>query len=197
MDHDAIVNGAVSMSIKSIFGPEWDSDFCRLVIGSTLHFKGFSMNSGKRKTLKERLLEKAIVDAETKCWNWSAGRKNKYGSICVGRLMKSAHRVSYEIHCGPIPEGMYVCHLCDNMLCINPEHLFLGTPADNVIDMIRKGRKVIQRGADHGRAKLTEADIIAIRSETMATQQNLADKYGVTPQNISDIKTRKRWSHLA
>ena len=96
---------------------------------------------GDSGTLLERLLEKVIVDSVTDCWNFTGGKNNiGYGMIRDGKKMRTAHRVSYEEHNGKIPHGMCVCHTCDNTLCCNPNHLWIGTLKDNSQDMIRKGR---------------------------------------------------------
>jgi hypothetical protein len=104
-----------------------------------------------------------------------------------------AHRVAWENRFGPIPAGLYVCHRCDVRLCVNPEHLFLGTHADNMADMARKGRrKGIARGADNGRARLTLEQVSQIRGSTLG-KIRLSRVYGVSPAQIQRIRARKQW----
>lgn len=116
-----------------------------------------------------------------------------YIRITVGGRPIRAHRYIYEKTHGPIPDGMCVCHHCDNRACINPDHLFLGTYADNAHDMIAKGRNSI--GMKHGSAKLTDDDIMAIRSAT-GLMRHMAKKYGVSRQEISYIRAGKMWKHI-
>ncbi len=95
-----------------------------------------------KKTLKERFDEKWIPVTETGCWLWTAHVRTKgYGRIIVNCKVKHAHRVSWELHKGPIPDGLCVLHKCDVPSCVNPDHLWLGTDKDNTQDMIKKGRK--------------------------------------------------------
>lgn len=137
----------------------------------------------------------------TGCWLWLGGLdKNGYGKMRYGaKNTIKAHRFSYLRYMGNIDAGLYVCHSCDNPSCVNPEHLFLGTPLDNTQDMINKQRKAPCLGEHNGVAKLSEADILEIR-RLWATgdymQKELAVLYGVTQSNISHIVTRKLWKHI-
>ncbi len=115
--------------------------------------------------------------------------------------MISTHRVSYEIHCGPIPNGLVVRHRCDNPSCVNPQHLELGTQADNVNDRQLRGRFVLPnvRGERMGSSKLTEATVLKIRdmySSGEWTLRALGKEFGVTNSNISSIVSRKTWTHI-
>lgn len=147
----------------------------------------------------QRLAANVITDPETGCWNWKAGKDTHgYGQMNANGRKRLAHRISFEVHRGLIPEGKCVCHRCDNPACINPDHLFIGTQAENVADMIakRRDRKASQKGEAHGQAKLTEADVIAIRSNAHSSQSDLAARYGVSPSQIGNIRRGKRWTHV-
>ena len=114
----------------------------------------------------------------------------------------TAARYMWEWVHGEITEpGLYVCHHCDNPRCVRPDHLFLGTPRDNAIDMIRKGRQssVRPKGEKHGLHKLTEIEVIQIRNALRAGARpiDLARRHGVTKGNIGHISAGTTWRHLA
>ncbi len=147
------------------------------------------------------------IDKTDSCWLWTGtkmncGRKkgySVYGVLWVGGRngnYRFAHRISYELNVGSIPDGMFVCHRCDNPLCVNPDHLFLSTPADNNHDMRDKGRAA--RGELNATAKLTEDIVRIIRRayKTGATQTELAAIYNVTQANVSEVVNRRTWRHV-
>jgi len=145
----------------------------------------------------------AHVDGLEPCWMWTASRRNGYGQMKVDGRVISAHRISYEIHNGPVLAGMFICHRCDVKLCVNPAHMFLGTHADNMRDMTIKGRSVhhpAPPGEGHPCAKLSDDKVVEIRTLYAMggfSQKELAKRFGVTKANISYITLRKTWRHVA
>lgn len=135
------------------------------------------------------------------CWLWT-GCKSAFGHGQIGagahepntpkRLLQT-HRVAWELVNGPIPDGMFVLHRCDVPNCVRPDHLFLGTKADNSADMISKSRQ--KKGRDLPQTKLSAADVANIR-ESVEPQRVLADRYGVSRSTISYARTRRNWSHI-
>ena len=153
------------------------------------------------RSLEERFWEKVDVRGPNNCWQWMAGKdRDGYGRIRLdgnGPTLR-AHRVSFEIAHGPIPDGLQVLHTCDNPGCCNPAHLFLGTDADNHHDMDQKGRRVNPLGEAHGMSKLTEGDVLTIRELSAAgyAQEAIARKFGIGHSTVSDVVNRKSWKHI-
>jgi hypothetical protein len=148
------------------------------------------------------------------CWLWSGHRmRNGYATISVEGYPRLAHRVSWELHRGPIPEGMHVLHACDvncppgdvaYRACVNPDHLFLGTNLENHRDSVAKGREAsgershaVKGTACHS-AKLTERDVRDIRRHAAggATYGALGRQYGVSNVAIRKLVLRKSWRHV-
>jgi hypothetical protein len=143
-----------------------------------------------------RLSQKTAMNPATGCLEWQAkARANGgYGTLCVGRRGQiRAHRAAWVLANGPIPPGLYVCHRCDNPLCCNVDHLFLGTPAENMADKERKGRGTkppLARGEKHHNATLTDAQVAEVFA-AVGTLDALAARYGVSSKTIWRIKKRK------
>lgn len=132
------------------------------------------------------------------CWHWQGSSKGHkgYGRLRVQNVHVPAHRFSYQLHIGPIPTGLVVCHKCDKPLCVNPRHLFLGTIGDNVRDAVKKGRMNI--GVKNGRSKLTPSQVREIREKRLAGVSGLvlAKEFKVTNALIYRIAKRKAWRHV-
>ena len=161
------------------------------------------MGNRYTRTLEERFWPKVDKRGENECWPWTANpNPQNYGSIRVGDKMKLAHRTAWELTNGEIPDGLFCCHHCDTPGCCNPNHLFLGTPQDNMTDMVKKGResKVSRnQGESQHLSKLTKDDVNEIREHYdygEFTQQEIADYYGVTQSNISMIVHYNWWRHI-
>lgn len=152
----------------------------------------------------ERFWEKVDRRGPDECWPWTAGMMpNGYGKFGEREgATTTAHRMAWLLARGPIPPGLVVCHRCDARSCCNPEHLWLGTPADNQGDMRAKGRHryVLPRvrGEQHGRSKLRDVDVIDIRARVTwgYSVHEIASRYGVAPTTIYRIVRRELWTHL-
>jgi HNH endonuclease len=148
--------------------------------------------------LKEKLLSRIeIVDGplDTPCWEWIGARSSDdRGEIYWKGKTLRTHRVSWEVHRGPIPEDMCVCHHCDNAPCFNPDHLFLGTQRDNVQDCIAKGRRATK---DFGRTRYLKDEKVGQIRYLLAkgnySQSAIGAMFGVTPGIISKINTGGLW----
>ena len=142
----------------------------------------------------------SAVDYETGCYNWmGAMRHNGYGVVNRFGKMIGAHRYIWELARGPIPEGLSVCHSCDNRRCINPMHLFLGTQADNNMDRDTKGRHWAVRGEDHCCAKVSQADVVEIRRliSLGLGDTEIAERFPISRQSIRGIRDGKAWGWLS
>lgn len=129
-------------------------------------------------------------DSASGCWLWHG----HVGSDGYGRFNKTtAHRAAYLLLVGEVPEGHEVCHRCDVRVCVNPAHLFLGTHVENIADMVRKGRRAPTHGAANPRAKLSAAQVAAIRADTRP-QSGIAKAFGICLASVSNIRLRRSWN---
>lgn len=157
--------------------------------------------AGQRKdaTLTERIHAKCVW-LDNGCIEWTGWTLSGYGRIRWQGKRIAVHRAIYEMNFGPLGD-LCVCHRCDNPICVNPDHLFAGTRADNNADKTRKGRQA--RGPGHGVpgershfAKLTPDQVLKIRSMRGLNQYEIAARFKVSQSQVSNILNRKTWSHL-
>ena len=150
----------------------------------------------------ERVIERfwAKVQRGPMCWEWAASRdKDGYGNFNIAHnIRERAHRFSYARFVGPIPDGAYVLHRCDNPACVRPGHLFTGSAKDNYEDSKGKGRRVVVRGESHWASRLSADAVRKIRSMVRAghTQRSAARAFGIGPDVVSRIVNRKAWAHV-
>lgn len=143
---------------------------------------------------------KVAVRGPDDCWLWTAGT-NRHGYGQFRRGMENSNNAqifAWELaHGKPVPKGLCVCHACDVRLCQNPRHLFLGTKADNVRDMLDKGRQA--KGEKNSNAKLTETQVKEIRDKFAngVTKRQLAAEYGLYYKSIQRITSRRAWTHIS
>lgn len=163
------------------------------------------------KSMLDYFNKRYMPEPNSGCWLWTGFvNEDGYGIFCTGsyraktRRHIKAHRLAYEIFCGPIPDGKLVCHTCDTPSCVNPDHLFIGSWADNVADMVRKGRNKPggkpHPGAKNGNSKLTEADVEAIRQlhkpgarKGPGSSATLAKQFGVDCSTVQRIVGGQTW----
>lgn len=160
-------------------------------------------------TVEQRFWLNVVPGSADECWVWKGfTRPDGYGTCwdAAQRRSERAHRVSWAIHMGPIPEGLAVLHRCDNPPCVNPNHLFLGTRSDNSADKVAKGRQArgpamsaavkanAARGERHGMTTLTFAQVEQIRARVEERPAILAAEFGVSRQTIVRIIKRQTWT---
>ncbi len=158
------------------------------------------------KTINERFDDNYTPEPNSGCWLWIGDTSiHGYGRLCVNRKSEKAHRVSWVIHNGAIPlgsgyHGTCVLHKCDNKVCVNPKHLFLGSNTDNVADMVKKGRTA--KGVNNGGSKLTESQVLLIRrlcllkSKLKITYKTIAKMFGIHTCSVGEINRRITWKHI-
>lgn len=135
------------------------------------------------------------VDPRTGCWNYYKDQKSRYPRVKYNGRPYQFHRLCWEVVKGTIPDGLYVCHICDNTKCGNPDHLFLGTQFDNMQDMVSKGRNHNTSGECNGRAKLSWEWVRIIRREFTegSTVVALSQKYTLPVSTITSITKNRTW----
>lgn len=144
--------------------------------------------------LAEKLWERVVQRIGSECWEWTGATFGfGYGIIRHRTLHLPAHRVSYALANGEIPDGLCVLHRCDNPLCVRPDHLFLGTRTDNAADREAKGRG--KRGEEASGAVLTETAVLEIKSSSLPAY-TLARKFKVSRATISDVICGRTWKHV-
>jgi hypothetical protein len=148
----------------------------------------------------ERFWSKVLQPDTDSCWPWIGARfANGYGRVRTSRSTTvTAHRLAFTLTYGQIPDGLVICHKCDNPPCCNPSHLFAGTHLDNVHDCIQKGRRARLEGEQHPMARLTEetARSVRVRYQSGEPSKVIASDVGVTPQMVWAIATGRSWRHL-
>jgi hypothetical protein len=149
----------------------------------------------------EERIKKHITIDDNGCWIWTGSKRNGYGRLIVGsrsdgsRHSETAHRYSWLVFKGEIPDGHFVCHHCDNPACVNPEHLFIGTQQDNIDDREKKNRNNHFFGEHSPTCRLTEKDVVDIRQSNKSSRE-LARIYGVNKSSVQAIKNRETWKHV-
>lgn len=176
-------------------------DLCRALPGRS--WCTIQVNASKLKlrflgTYEERFWKHVDKNQENGCWNWTGTRRRGYGQIWRNKETIKAHRFSWVLHNGKIPEDKpFVLHRCDNPSCVNPNHLWVGTHQDNMNDKVNKNRQI--KGEEIEQSKLTENQIKEIRRlccEEKLSQSEIAKIFDVSQPLISSIYRNKTWKHV-
>lgn len=148
-------------------------------------------------TLEQRFWNYVNKRGEDECWEWTGAINSwGYGKLRLGYKMKQAHRVSYILHYGEPPNGLDICHKCNNKRCVNPKHLYAGTESENLMQASRDGLLKPKKGEDHPAHVLTEKQVIEIRQYSAIGPASLARIYGVNASTIRAILHNRKWKHL-
>lgn len=157
------------------------------------------------KQIKERFFDKVSPEPMSGCWLWTGApsdntKTGQYGRFRMNGKQRRAHRASWELFRGKIPEGMHVLHRCDNPVCVNPDHLFIGTNSDNVADRVEKHRSGNKPhiGENHPMRRLSEENVRSIRSRYFMGEagKNLSIEFGVSRSAVSEIVNFRKWRHV-
>ena len=190
----------IEFSHLSSHGAMWR---CRCSCGNIKAVRSALLTSGDTKSCGHRVWNRRQITwkvNENGCWICTSHKPDAHGYPQCSRNHRGTRisRVMYEKYRGPIPDGLFVCHKCDNTMCINPQHLFLGTHQDNMDDMNKKGRhgRASTKGEKHGMAKLTEDKVREIRNIKGMNQREIAKKYGLHYTHVNKIIKREIWKHV-
>lgn len=188
-------------AVRDFVSRETNNNLCKCGCGKYIDIKpehyyegipSFVRGHGQRYTLADNIATFwSMVDKTDGCWIWTGGVacSHGYGAINVGGKPRLCHRFSYEIHYGSIPEGKFVLHKCDNTMCVKPDHLFLGSHLDNMLDKTLKGRSAV---------KLTPDDVFNILWLVMEgfSDSAIAKLYKVVSESVRSIRIGRRWNWL-
>lgn len=149
---------------------------------------------------EKRFWEKVKILSKNACWEWQAGKFHYgHGQFSLKRKNFKAHRISYILTKGSIPNGKCVLHKCDNPPCCNPSHLYVGTQKDNAQDRKKRGRQNSQKGSKHSQCIFDEKIVLKIRksfSGKRGEYGSIAKKYGVDRKTIFNLITKRSWNHI-
>lgn len=172
---------------------------CRTIERQLIRLEnGMGINTDNR-NVEQKFIDFVYPEPNTGCWIWG-GNINRSGyAVFYDTGFISGHRYSYKYFKGDFDSNLSVLHKCDVRCCVNPDHLFLGTHRDNMLDMDSKGRRVVLRGSHNGNSKLSESDVLQIRklhNPKVYPTRKLAKMYSVNQRLIWNIINRKSWRHL-
>lgn len=147
----------------------------------------------------EEILENYIPVTETGCWLWLGNvLKTGYGHVWYENKTRRVHKVVYELTKGEVPNGLYVCHKCDIRSCVNPAHLYAGTPQNNMDDRSARGRQSRFPGESHPMAKLNNEQVLQIRemAADKIPDRIIATEFGISWISVYYIRTKRLWKHI-